>query len=314
MPRLKIVDAQAAMGFMINQASYIEAEVYRTQYPDIIYPQLVPIDESAPDWIKSITYFSIDSTGKAEWFHHEATDMRLADVNRSKFEVSVEMAAIGYRYTLEEIGQAMQLGFALTAERGIAAGRAYDEFCESVAFIGDARKNYTGLINNALVSSTTVPVGVSTTTPWSTKTGDEIIKDINLGLTGIYTTSKTVEMADTVLLPVDQFNLIATTRLSSQVTMSVLEWIQRYNVYTQQTGRPITIRAVRQLKDGGGAGVDRMVIYRRDPGVVKMHIPMRHRFLPVWQTGPMIFDVPGIFRLGGVEVRRPVAVRYLNGI
>jgi len=48
--------------------------------------------------------------------------------------------------------------------------------------------------------------------------------------------------------------------------------------------------------------------------VLKMHIPMPFRFLPAWQTGPMKFDVPGIFRVGGVDIRRPKAVRYLDGI
>lgn len=41
---------------------------------------------------------------------------------------------------------------------------------------------------------------------------------------------------------------------------------------------------------------------------------MPHRFLPVWQTGPMWFDVPGIFRFGGLEIRRPGAARYVDGI
>jgi hypothetical protein len=27
-----------------------------------------------------------------------------------------------------------------------------------------------------------------------------------------------------------------------------------------------------------------------------------------------VFDVPGIFRIGGLEVRRPGAVRYMDGI
>jgi hypothetical protein len=34
----------------------------------------------------------------------------------------------------------------------------------------------------------------------------------------------------------------------------------------------------------------------------------------VWQRGPIRFDVPGIFRLGGLEIRRPKAVRYIDGI
>ena len=88
----------------------------------------------------------------------------------------------------------------------------------------------------------------------------------------------------------------------------------KYNVLTAQTGQPLVIRAVRGLETAGAGGTGRMVAYRRDPEVLKMHIPMTHRFLPVWQTGPLIFDVPGIFRLGGLDIRRPMAVRYLDHI
>ena len=57
-----------------------------------------------------------------------------------------------------------------------------------------------------------------------------------------------------------------------------------------------------------------MVAYRRSPEVLKMHVPMPFRFLPAWQVGPILFEVPGIFRLGGVDIRRPKSVRYLDGI
>jgi hypothetical protein len=43
-------------------------------------------------------------------------------------------------------------------------------------------------------------------------------------------------------------------------------------------------------------------------------MPMPHRFLPIWQTGPIQFEVPGIFRLGGVDLRLPKAMRYLDAI
>ena len=96
------------------------------------------------------------------------------------------------------------------------------------------------------------------------------------------------------------------------MNMTVLQWIQKYNVYTAQTGQPLIIRAVRALATAGAGGTARAIAYRRDPQIVKMHIPMPHRFLPVWQTGPITFDVPGIFRLSGVEIRRPGAFRYLD--
>ena len=80
------------------------------------------------------------------------------------------------------------------------------------------------------------------------------------------------------------------------------------------TGMPLTIRAVRGLETAGAAGVNRMVAYRRNPQVLKLHVPMPHRFLPVYQDGPLNFVVPGVFRLGGLDIRRPKEVRYGDGI
>jgi hypothetical protein len=57
-----------------------------------------------------------------------------------------------------------------------------------------------------------------------------------------------------------------------------------------------------------------MVVYKNDPNVCRLHLPMPHRFLPVWQNGPFNFQIPGIFRTGGVEITRPGAFRYLDGL
>jgi hypothetical protein len=71
---------------------------------------------------------------------------------------------------------------------------------------------------------------------------------------------------------------------------------------------------MRGLDTAGAGGTARMVAYRRDPNVVKLHIPMPHRFLPVWQSGPIRWEVPGIFRLGGTDVRRPKEMLYVDGL
>jgi hypothetical protein len=120
-------------------------------------------------------------------------------------------------------------------------------------------------------------------------------------------------MADTILLPVQAMTIAATKRIPNTM-QSVLDYLTTKNVYTQITGRPLTIRAVRGLETAGQGGSGRMIAYRRDPQVLKAHIPMTHRFLPVWQTGPLIYDVPGIFRIAGLEIRRPKSVRYVDGI
>jgi len=318
--RQRLADAQSALSFLTQQASIIEAEVVRVLYPDIQYPTLVPIATGEDQWAKSITFFSMDKVGRAAWFHHAAKDVPLADISMTKFEHAIEMAAIGYRYTLEEISQALRVRINLTTERAEAARRAYEEFMEDVVLSGDTDKGWTGLINDPNVTQSFVvadggqAMGDTDGSPdWSDKDADQILRDINDALTGIYTASSTVEMADTILLPPSRFVILGTKRIP-HTTMPLLQYLQQYNVYTGQTGQSLTIRTVRQLETAGSGGTGRMVVYRRDPRVLKFHLPMPHQFQPIWQTGPLVYDVPGIFRTGGIEIRRPGAVRYVDGI
>jgi hypothetical protein len=313
--RLNIVDNQQALSFLTSQITYIETEVYRIQYPDILYPELCPVDTSAPEWAKSVTYFSLDKVGQAKWFDGMAGDMAYADINRNKFEQGVEMAGIGYRYTLEELGQAMMVpGLNLSTERAAAAVRAYEEFVDRTVRIGDDHKSITGMLNNTYVSkSTAAATGTGSSTLWSAKTADQMIADVQNALTSVYQGSLTVEMADTVLLPVAQMNLLAQTRIPNTYG-NALDYLMKYNIWTQTTGQPLKIRSILNLDSLGAGSTGRMVVYRRDPQVLKLHLPMPHRFLDVWRTGPLTYDIPGIFRLGSVEVRRPGAMLYVDGL
>jgi hypothetical protein len=313
--RLNLVDAQQALGFLVEQATHIEAAVYRIAYPEVQYPQLIPVDTSANEWAKSVTFFSLDRVGQAAWFHHAASDMRLADVNRAKFEQGIEMAGIGYRYDLEELGHAMLIpGTNLTIEKADAAHRASEEFIDKVALNGDTQKNWTGLFNNASVTRVDAANdGTGSSRAWTAKTSDLIIRDVNDALTGIYTGSSTVEMADTVLLPIAQMAYLASKRIEN-TEGNALDWLKKYNINTLQTGQQVTFKGVLGLDTAGAGSTTRMIAYKKDPAVLKMHMPMPHHFLPVWQTGPITFDIPGIFRIGGVEIRRPGAVRYVDQI
>lgn len=314
--RTIFTDAQQALGFLTSQVSYIERQAVEVQYPGIQYQDLIPVDTSAPEWAKSITYFSTDKVGKAGWFHHLAKDTHYADIDRAKHEVGVEMADIGYRYSLEEIGQAMMAGVPLTADRAGAARRAYEEFVDDTALRGQTDKNLYGIMNYPGITPVMVASDGNNSSPyWDDKisNADLILRDVNAALTGMYVATNTVEIADTILLPISTVSTLATVRLPN-TTMTLMEFLARNNVYTFNTGRPLTIRTVRGLESAGTGGTGRMVVYRRDPQVLKMHIPMTHRFLPPWQTSPLAFDIVGIFRISGLEIRRPGAVRYVDGI
>jgi hypothetical protein len=313
--RLSVYDnPQQALAFLLSQTAYIEAEVYRTAYPDIIYQQLIPIDTAAGEWAKSVTYFSLDKVGQAQWLSNVATDMPYADINRNKFEQGIEMAGIGYTYNLEEVGQSMMIpGLNLTAEKAEAARFSYEMFMDNHAYRGSTAKGITGLFNNTSVTVVTAATGAAGTSHWSQKTADEIVTDVQNALTGVYAGSLTVEMADTVLLPIGEMQRLANVRVPNTYG-NALNYLAQYNLYTYTTGQPLTIRSLLGLDSAGADGGGRMIVYRRDPKVLKLHVPMPHRFLPVFQRSAIQFDIPGIFRVGSVEIRRPGAMRYVDGI
>lgn len=307
MPQL--FDAQAALGFVTSQTSHIEREVNATVYPDIQYPFLIPVDTSAHPFAKSVTYYSSDKFGRADWINGNANDIPRAGTELAKHETSVHMAGIGYGYGYEEINQAQMLGMNLQADDAMAARRAYEEMVERVALTGDTQKGFSGLVNNASVTAAAVTTG-----SWTAATNEDLVlADINELILGIATDTQYTGMADTLLLPYAKMNFLATNRLGDTQS-TLLAFLRENNTYTAMTGQPLTIRAVRGLETAGAAGVNRMVAYRRNPQVLKLHVPMPHRFLPTYQDGPLNFVVPGVFRLGGLDIRRPKEVRYGDGI
>ncbi len=307
-------DAQAALGFLVSQVSSIESEVYAIRYADIQYPRLVPVDTSAYPWAKTVTYFTTDGVGQADWMNGDAGDMPFAELSRSRYETTVESAKIGYRFSLEEVNQAMMIpGMDLPADKAAAARRAADELVERVAISGDSRKGFLGLINQTLVPQTAVPNGASGSPLWANKTPAEILADVNNALVGAWAATGQVELHDTVLLPVAQYGTIASMPRSATSDTTVITYLQTNNVYTSTTGQPLTIRTLRQLAGAGAGGTNRMVTYRRDPQVLKFHMPMPHQFFPPQQR-MLEFVIPGMMRLGGLDVRLPRGVSYNDGI
>lgn len=308
-------DAPAlALNFLRTAQNYIEPGIYARQYPDFQYRELVPVDNSAPDWTTAIDFFSMgDDVGEAREFAPDGDDINFVDFKLDKGSSRVFMVGIGYRYNLQELAHAQAYGIRLTDERADAARRKYEQFVDNLAFLGRSKLGMSGLINTASVTALTAANGAGGTATWPTKTPDEVVADFNRVLGLIFTDSNGIETADTILISQDRYNFLIGKRLDATSEVNLLDYILRANVYTARTGRPLTIRAVFGLETAGAGSTQRMVAYRRTPDVVKMHVPMPLRWLQAEQR-LLKFEVPGIFRTGGVEVRRPGAMRYLDGI
>lgn len=308
MSKVPLFDATAAMGFVIAQSTTIEAGVNEIEYGDIQYPGLIPVDTSAHPFTQTVTYYSSDKFGSAKWINGNSDDIPIAGTELSKFQTNVFTAGIGYAFGWEEVGQAMKMGYNLQANDAAAARRAYEEMVDDVALFGSTEKGFQGLINHTSITPVSAVNG-----DWTTATVDEILEDINAALFLAYNGTRNTRPANTLLMSAVRLNMLATRRLGD-TNMTLLQFVRQNNTLTAMTGQPLDIRAVRGLETAGAGGVQRMVAYRRDPDVLKLHIPMPHRFLPVYQDGPLRWVVPGVFRLGGLDIRRPLEFNYVDGI
>ena len=342
---------QQAFGYLLSQSKYIERQVYRKKYPSIQYPTLVPVNRTPNAWARGITHFSQDMVGRPQPLAGRANDFPLADIERAKHDVPIEMAGLGYDYSLEELQQAMMLNLPLTSEKAMAVRRGVEEYIDNIVNDGrsdlgwDSLKKPKGVRRIAAAEGETGDDAAAKRL-WANKKAEEIITDINVILMGVYagysvatvnpndTGSGTVEMADTLLVPPQIWTSVL-TKVISGTSMTVLEFIKMNNVYTAKTGRQLLIREYRGLEKAGSTGatiasgaganadtkassasdgVGRIIAYRRDPDVLQLHMPMPLRFLRPWQAGPMRWIVPAIFRLGGLEIRLPGAMRVMDGI
>ena len=302
--------------FLVNQTAHIEREVYKIKYPDIRYHQLAFIDTSMPEWTPEIVYFVMDKHGEVDWMHSQSDSLPMVDLTMESKYVRVANIWGGYRYTTDELEHAQRAGINLGPEKAMMVRRAHEEFIDNIFLNGYSALGWDGFwaLPASLVTPITAPNGAAGTPAWSTKTGQEILKDINDALSGIFTSTMTVEMANTVLMPVAQYNLMTTKNAGNHTDTSVADWLIKHNVYTQQTGRPLMVRQLRGLEGKGTAtNTDRMIVYNRDPEVLKFHMPMPIKFGDV-EKWLYRYIVPSMCRLGGLEVRRPKAIRYVDSI
>lgn len=309
---MKFADAQAALPFVIGQGRNVETRIYQKRYPAFNYGQHVPVVTEGNEWAIGTMFFTVDVAGEAKFLSGAGTDMPYASSTRDKATHDFAMIGAGWDWTLEEVNQAALYGINLRDTEAMGASMSVERLLNTIAMTGATEKNWTGFVNSSLVSATDVAAdGTSSSRFWSAKSVDQILRDVNDLISSIREDTLEIEYADSLRLPPEAFRLIATKRLSSgDGMMTVLEYLRRNNVYTAETGQPLDIMPLRELATAASDGSGRMVAYRRDPEVLRFHLPMPRRVLQPRQKSIMAFEQGIIARTGGTEIRLPGAVAY----
>lgn len=293
--------------FFERELEHRKAQTYDVIRAPLKAMELIPVSNEAGAGAESIVYEQYDATGIAKIIANYADDLPRADVKGKEFVARVKSVGASYGYSLQEVRAAQMAGKSLEQRKANSAARSHRELWNRAAFFGDEENGIPGWLNNANVPSAAVAAGASTNTEWSTKTAGEMIRDMNDAANGIVSLTNGAEIPDTLVLPIEQYSLAASTNAGTGTDTTILEYFLRNNPYIN------AVEWANELKGAFTGAADGFIVYRRDPDAMQFEMPVTFEQLPVQERG-LEFLVPCHSRIAGTVIRYPLSQTFKYGI
>ena len=300
----------------------VEAAFFDVEYPEKDWYKLLKEDQVNSSINPGATSYAArirDRQGTAA-FVGKNDNANIPKVGQSIGAIEVPLCASAVGATLNnEDARQYQFGFNsnLAQDLGECMREACDNLIEQTVFFGDPAVGFKGFLNYTGVTVTTAATGAGGYTTWSTKTGSEMVKDVNDALTKVWTDSKSVFLPNCVFLPLAQYSLLANTpmALSANATTfaSALTYLKANNLYSNIRGGELEIIPIRYLKSAGVGSADRMVVQDRSKKNQGLPFP-----LPYTVQAPVPVPLGSEFyaeqKHGSYFIRQGLSTLYVDGI
>lgn len=287
--------------FFTRTLETILAKTYDVKYPELKARLFIPPSNEVDPGAESYTYRQFDMYGIAKIVSNFADDLPMVDVLGKEFTAPVVSIGASYHYSIQDIRRARMSGIDLDGKRGMAARRAIETKIDLVAALGDTNTGVKGFLNAA-----SVPIVSFVTGNWTQATAAEsILTDMNTLVNSIVNTTKELFAPDTVILDNVSYQVANSKRIDPTMEKSVLKSFLENNPY---------ITSVQQWQrcNNASAGAGRRIVaYKRDPEVLELVIPQEFEQFPP-QAKNLGFSVPVHARHGGVSIRYPLAIAYMD--
>jgi hypothetical protein len=310
-------DAQEGNAFMISQLAGLEAKSFARQFTPLQYEQFIPISYEIDAGAETVRYQTYDNSGVGRRTSPMANDLNVVGMVNGEVSFQIAPGDIAYSYTQQELRTAAYLKRPLSTTLLNAAVDGWRKHMNAVGLTGNkaAEPGLDGLLNHSAMPFGNAPNGVWATAAAPTaaiQTPDKILADMNACLQQPYTASKQNDIPDTLLMSVDRFALINSTRVSVASDTTILEYFKANNL-ASALGQSLKIAPAYGLETMGVGGTNRMIAYRNDPDKLIMHIPLRLQFLAP-QFDNLRINIPGEYRYTGVNLRYPKSFYAMDNI
>jgi hypothetical protein len=309
----------STLSYYVNQLNALDRKLYEplfnvTWSRDIQLRTDVTMANESTSFIRQSfgAVGSQSATGKP-WLNPNSTAIPNVSINGDHVVSPVRLLGHEVTYSSVELERSqMTAGQSIDVQKYNALNKIYQMSTDEMVYIGDDAFNAKGLLNSTAVTTGSVANGASGSPLFTSKTPDEILKDINDMIQVAYTASGFALCPDTLLLPPTQFGYLASQKVSSAGNVSILTFLEDNSISLRINGQKLRISPVKWLAGRGTGSTDRMIAYTNNADQVRF--PM----VPIRRETPYYLGInyiaPYIWAFGEVEFVYPETVIYRDGI
>ena len=309
-------DAETAAMFFQRELESVKAQSYDVLRAPLRAFDLIPTDSTAGAGAESVVYEQYDMTGIAKIIGDYGDDLPRSDVKGKEFIAKVKSLGASFGYSLQEIRNAQLAGKPLEARKANAAVRSIREAINRIAFYGDDDFGLQGWLTNPNLPAVTVPDdGESSGTTFASKSPSQIVRDMNAVVNSIIERTNGAEQPDTLVLPIEQYTLIASTNADTGTDTTILQYFIQNNPFVDTVEWSNELKASERAKyiASDQYSGDIMIAYRRDPDAMTLELPVVFEQLPEQERG-LEFVVPAHSRVAGTLIYYPLSQSVGEGI
>lgn len=237
-----------------------------------------------------------------------------ADFNKGLYKT--HMISAGTRVMWVDVQRGNMTGRNLDSLLRDGLRLAYDKHMDENTYVGFKKYGTTGLVNNADVVVMDASAGTGNTTDWKNKTPDQILRDVNDAILAAWEAAEYDQDAvpNHIIMPYEQFNYIATKKVTELAEKTILTFLLDNNV-AKQNGSDLFIGGTVWCKGVGEGGKDRMVVYSNKERFLAMDelVPLT-RAMTAPNVEQFCYDTAYAGNLSEVEVFYDQTMVYMDGI
>lgn len=305
-PRFARLDSNESI-FFARELETIKSRSYDVRYPTLRQREVIPLSFEGDPAAQTITYSQYDQVGMAAIVADYATDFRNVEISGKQFTAPVKSLGASFQYSIMEIRSAAKTGKPLTQSKANAARRAIMQLERDIAFWGDTASGLQGWLTNTNIPDVTLAHGA-----WldDAQTNANILADLNNLANSVIDTSKSVEVPNTMLLPIAYYTKLATTPRSDGSDMTILNYFLENTPFIESVDWLAELAAA---NSGGNLSDDTAIVYDRNPEKFTLEIPQEFEtFAP--ELRGMAYKVAVHERCGGVIIPYPLSQAMTDDI